>query len=363
LGELHSWSSTSWGLARALKQSHQVDLFATDGIKHLPLDLKPNLIGYTELNQQKISGRLPDNSYDATISYTCIKNFPFYLNHSKKNRIGIWLWEWKNAFPTGFAKHHQSCDVLCAPSYFGKQVFMEAGIPESKIKVIPHGIDRTQFEQTSIINLPTNKKFKIGVVLAQNHLRKNIPGLLEAYGKAFTNKDDVCLVIKAKDKPIVNPFDVSLKECLNIFYKRFPQHAEIKIFSEFIDDMSSFYRSVDAIYSMAHCEGFYLPALEALAAGKINICPNFGGQLDFLNANNALLVDGKETRSNPKSMYWESKNNAVWFEPSTDDAAEKLQHAHKNYQTLNATLDKQKIDVYDAYDWEKIASQFTELCV
>lgn len=365
-GKNHSWSHVGWGIGKSLiNKGHNVHIFSTDGIEHFPTDLKSNLIGYTKENDFTVIGKAPDNDYDMQFSYTAMKNFPYYLSHGNKNRFGIWCFEWNgaNVLPTGFAKHHNSCDYVCPPSQFAKEVFINSGVPESKIKVIPHGINVEQYSQTSIIKLPTNKKFKILANIAQNHLRKNIPGLLEAYGKAFNNKDDVCLIIKGKEKPIQNPFDVSLNQCIKNFKQQFPNHAEIKIFSEFLTDVSALYRSVDAVFTMSHTECFYMPSLESLASGKLNIAPNWGGQLDFLNKDNALLIDGKEERANPKSMYWESKPNAIWFKPSADDAADKLKYAYQNYEKLNDKIAKNKSQILQQYSWDNVAQQFLNLCV
>jgi len=366
LGKPHSWSVCGWGWGRALKQlGHEVHLFSTDGIKNIPSDLKENLIGYTEENQNQVHGRLPDKDYDAQFSYTCMKNFQNYLSFGTKNRFGTWCYEWagKNVLPNGFAKNYKYCDKLCAPSKFAKRVFLESGIPEDAIIVIPHGIDVERYKKTTTISEITSiDKFKIGCVLGQNHIRKNIPGMLEAYGKAFTNKDDVCLILKASEKPIKQQFDVSLNACLNAFKSKFPKHAEIKVISNFIDDMSDFYRSIDASYTMTHCECFYLPSLESAVSGKLSIAPNWGGQLDILNKFNSLLIEGKETRADPKSMYWESKNNAIWFLPSIDDAVEKLRYAAVNYKTMNANIEKQRNDAYEKYSWINITKQYMYLC-
>jgi glycosyltransferase involved in cell wall biosynthesis len=364
-GKNHSWAIFGWEIARAFKkQGHEVEYFSTDGVKHFPDDLKENLIGYTEENQQQVFGKSPSNSYDTAITYTSMKNFPHYLSPNIQNKLGVWCYEFagKNVLPTGFAKNYKYCDYLCPPSQFAKQVFIDSGIPENIIKVIPHGINVENYRKTTTIKLPTEKSFKIGVVWGQLHLRKNIPGLLEAYGKAFTNKDDVSLIIKAKDKPVKFPFDVSLKSCLDAFYYKYPQHAEVKVFSDFVDDMANFYRSIGATFTMSHAECFYFPAIEAMASGKLSIAPNYGGQLDFLNTSNSLLIDGKIVRADPKSMYWESKNNAIWFQSSIDGAVEKLRYAYQNYQTLNAAIDKQREDIYKKYDWSVIANQFISLC-
>ena len=366
LGKNHSWAVCGWGIATSLiGLGHEVHLFSTDGIVHLPPHLKNNLIGYTEENNHSIVfGRMPDTNYDCQISYTCMKNFPAYLSHGTKNRFGIWVYEWQghNVLPYGFAKYYKACDYLCAPSTFGKEVFVNSGIPGDAVKVIPHGINTKEYEGTSTIKLPTDKRCKILANIAQNHSRKNIPGLLEAYGRAFTNKDDVCLILKAKDKPVKSPFEVSLNSCLNNFNSKYPNHADIKVFSEFVEDISSLYRSIDIVYTLSFCEGFYFPGLEGIASGKMSIAPGWGGQLDFLNNTNTLLVDGKESRADPKSMYWESKPNAIWFQSSIEDAAEKLRQAYHNYPHINTEVEKQRTIVLARYSWNNIVSQFIQLC-
>jgi len=363
LGENHSWSVCGWGIANALlDKGHQVDLFSTDGIKNLPLSLKSSLIGYIDENK-KLVGKLPNNNYDCQISYTAMINFPQYLSHGTKNRFGIWCYEFagKNVLPNGFAKNYLACDQLLAPSVFAKQVFLNSGIPDNRVKVIPHGIGK-EYQNTGTMVLPTKKKFKILTNIAQNHLRKNIPGLLEAYGKAFNKNDDVCLLIKGKNKPVEQPFDVSLNDCLNNFNKNYPNHAEIKILSNFIEDISVLYRSIDAVYTLSHCEGYYFPGLEAMASGKLNIAPNYGGQLDFLNKTNALLISGKEVKANPKSMYWGNSNNAIWFQPDINDAVDKLKYAYCNFETLNSSINEQKSKIYQQYSWSNVADQILTLC-
>ena len=363
----HSWSVVGQGLARGFKSAgHNVEIFSTNGIELFPDDLKENIIGYVEENKPQLYGRAPSGEYDMQFSYTSMKNFPMYLLHGNKNRIGLWCYEWPalngNTLPTGFAKHHISCDWLCPPSEIAKRVFIEAKISAEKMKVIPHGIVADDYRKTTTLKLPTNKKFKIGVVLGQNHKRKNIPGMLKAYGEAFTNKDDVCLIIKGKEKQIANTFDVSLMDCLNNFNKLYPKHAELKIMSDFIIDMSNFYRSIDATYTMSHTESFYLCALESMASGKLSIAPNWGGQVDFLNSTNSLLIEGKETRADPSSMYWEQRNNAIWFQPSIDDAVDKLRYAYNNFEIMNSVIEKDREKVYEKYDWSNISKQYLDLC-
>lgn len=364
-GKLHSWSNCGWGITEALGVlGHKVDVFSTDAVQYTPKYLLNRVIGYVEENKFEVHGRNPDSDYDCQISYTAMKNFQYNLSHGTKNRFGIWCYEWagKNALPTGFAKHYKYCDKIFAPSKFAKQIFVDSGVPAEHVDVISHGVD-VSYLGAGTVELPTDKNFKLLANIAQNHKRKNIKGLLEAYGKAFTSKDDVCLILKAKDKPVSSSFEVSLSACLKEFNQKFPNHAEVKIFSDFLPDVSSLYRSVDATVTLAHCEGFYFPGLESIISGKLAIAPNWGGQLDFLNESNSLLINGKEERADPTSMYWEPKPNTIWFKPSTDDAAEKLRFARDNYLEINKKLESNRMQSYKEYCWKNIVSQMLERCV
>jgi hypothetical protein len=364
LGANHSWAVVGWGISEALVElGHEIHLFSTDGIKHLPEKLKPYLIGYTELNKpEKIYGRTPDSDYDCQISYTAMKNFPYYLSNGSINRFGVWIYEWSgyNILPVGFAKNYKYCDKILSPSNFGKKIYIDSGVPADHVVVIPHGITEKDYRNPNQFELKTNKRFKICSNIAQNHTRKYIPGLLDAYGKAFTKKDDVCLILKTTFKPAKAPFEISVKDCLNEFYKKYKDHADLIIITDFIDNMADLYNACDAIFTMSHCEGFYFPGLEGLALGKLSIAPNHGGQLDFLNSSNSLLVEGKEVRADPKSMYWINNNNAKWFQPSIDDAVDKLRFAYQNFESINAKIDKEQI--LKEYNWISITKRIIELC-
>lgn len=367
LGKNHSWSIVGWNLATSLiKFGHEVHLFSTDGIKHLPERLKSNLIGYIEENiPQKLYGRQPDKSYDCQISYTAMKNFPFYLNNGFKNRFGIWCYEWcgKNVLPTGFAKNYKYVDKLLPPSTHAKQVFLDSGVPESAMQIVPHGISDEFLNTDSIYKLNTSKRFKVLCNIAQPHQRKNIPGILEAWGKAFNKTDDVVLVMKIVVKKSVSENEIDFNYTFNNFKKKYPNHASVIILNEFIENISDLYRSCNAFFSMSHAESFLMPALEALSLNKIVLVGECGGQVDFCNENNSLLIKGKNIRANPKTMYWEPKPNAIVFDPSTDHAAEQLQFAYKNEKELLDKFSPSFADIRKEYTWDNAARKILEMCV
>jgi len=360
LSKNHSWSIVAQNISRSLiKLGHQIDLFSTNGINHFPGDLKNNLIGYTEENENTLFGRNPDNEYDAQFSYTSLKNFQNYLSYGSKNRFGIWTYEFsgKNSLPVGFAKGYKYCDQVFPPSQFAKQVFIESGIPASHMTVVPHGINLDEINSATPYQLKTKKTFKILVNVAQVHRRKNLLGLLQMYGKAFNKNDDVCLVIKVNNKKPIQKFELDFNDMLKNFKSEYPNHASIEVVTEFIPNIYSLYKSCDACFSASHTEAFGMTALEAQATGLINIAPNYGGFLDFLNQDNALLIDGKEFFVKPDMVYWSYQPGSKAFMPNIDSGVELLRKAMSNFDSLKKEAELLAPICQDNYNWDKICNQ------
>jgi O-antigen biosynthesis alpha-1,2-mannosyltransferase len=368
LGRNHSWSIVAQNISRELiKLGNQVDLFSTNGIEHFPEDLKPYLKGYltddpppTEVNLREAMRKL-DATYDMQLSYTALRNFGNYFVRGSKNRFGIWNYE-TTVLPKAFAKYYQFVDKVVPSSNFSKQIFTDNGMPEDKQIVIPHGIHLDRFQNLGKYPLKTKKKYKILVNIAQPHLRKNIPGLLTTWGKAFTKQDDVCLVLKIAKKSPNPAFDVNVKELLKNLSLRYKNHAEIEIVDNFIIDIETLYNSCDVVWTMTHAECFWMPGLEGFAANKIVISPRYGGQLDYMNDNNSILIDGKLIRADHKMQYWEPSPYAAVFDPDTDQAALKLKEVISNYGDYLKSFSPNMQEILPNYSWTKVAQRFVDLC-
>lgn len=345
----HSWSVVGKSIARALiRQNHDIHLFSTDGIseQYVDDDLRPY-----------IRTAEPKENYDMQLSYTAMLNFPKYLANGNKNRFGIWCYEF-TTLPTGFAKYHNYCDLLLPPSKFSYDIFAKNGIPESKMKIVPHGIDFDKFKNADPYPLKTKKKYKLFANIAQPHIRKNIPGMLEVYGKAFERNDDVCLVLKVVDKKPEHVFELKFSDIFNKFQQKYKNHAEIEIIKDYIPKIESLYKAVDILFMIPNTEGFFLPAAEMLADKKIVITSNYGGQLDFLNKDNSILVDGKIVRAPKHAHYWTPSVYSEMFEPNIDDAVEKLRYVINNYDSVKERIKNNISDeIYTKYSWDTVTSQ------
>jgi len=353
LSQNHSWSIVGQNIARALiKKNHEVHLKSTNGYDLFPLDLKPYI-------NEKL-----DNNYDMQISYTAMRNFAGYLSHGTKNRFGIWNYE-TTVLPPGFAKYYKATDKLLPSSKFMESIYSSNGVPKEHMVVVPHGINTEEYSSKEIYKLNTKKKYKILANIAQPHVRKNIDGLLESFGKAFTKKDDVCLVVKISINKTTNnlrSFVVDFWDIYNTFCKKYPDHAEVEIITKFLDSMVPLYNACDIVFSATHAECFWLPGLEGMATNNLVIAPNWGGQLEYMNENNSLLIEGKEVRAPKKMQYWVPSPYAKTFEPSIEDAASKLKLAVGNYDDLMNKFRPNMQEQLARLTWDKIVDQIIGLC-
>lgn len=357
----YSWSVVSQNISRALiALGHQIDLYSTNGREHFPEDLKPYLIGSNNEGKEFVGRTLDSNDqYDACFSYTAMKNFANYLKYSNKNRFGIWTYEFagKNALPPGFAKYHNACDFLLAPSNFAKDIFLDSGVPEHKIKIIPHGVNLTELEIADPYPIKSQKSIKILINLGQLHLRKNLPDALEMYGKAFSKSDDVCLVLKIADKTPTQQFEISFNQIYSTFIKKYPNHAEVEIIRNFIPNIYSLYKACNIHFSATNCEAFGMPQLESLACGLININPNYGGYLDFLNEKNSLLINGEMFKVPGNYLYYQNRTGLQAFKPNIQDGKEKLQTAVQNYDQIKDKIQLYSQSIISKYNWIEIAKE------
>lgn len=351
-GSNHSWAHTAQAICKALdKKGHEVHLISTNGYEYFPDNLR-HLIKETA-----------EKTYDCQLSYTAMKNFPTYLSNGSNNRFGIWCYEFagKNALPDGFAKYHKFCDMILPPSNFAKQIFIDSGVPESKLTTVSHGVDFEQIESAEPFKLKTKKNTKIGIIVGQVHRRKNLPNMLDMFGKAFNKQDDICLVIKVQDKAPTQQFELSFTDILKKFFIKYPNHAEVEVIRQFVPNIYSIYKACDIIFYTTNCEGFGLISLEALACGNINIASNYGGVLDFCDKDNSLLVEGKEFITPANYLYWSNKYKTISFMPDIDDGVDKLRFAFNN---KNMLLEKNKLLINDLklkYNWSVIVDKILGL--
>jgi len=371
-GKQHSWSVCAQNISRYLKKyNHNVDMFSTNGIEYFPNDLKDNLIGYfldtknkikdQIVKDRKIIGNVPKEKYDMQLTYSAMNNWEQCLQYGKTNRFAIWNYD-GSFIPRGWAKYYRNCDMILPSSEFSKNVFLKNNIPESVMKVIPHGVnDEFLIDSSDVYPIETNRKYKFLINIAQLHTRKNIDGILKAWGKAFNSKDDVVLVAKVNIKNPSYPFEINWKDYLSNMIKKYPNHAPIIVIDKFIPNIASLYRACDIHLSLSHVECFHIPSLESMILGKLTIASNYGGNIDFMNNENSLLINGKICQAPLNYQYWEPREDAEMFQPDIVHAVDTMRYAVSNYNELVNKFKPNMLQLKNTYTWNNVAQQILEL--
>ncbi len=350
LATSHSWSCVMRHLLSEFQnQGHKLYLTSTNGTELIPNSLKKRL-------DRDI--KVPD----IDLCYTVPRNFQERFEKKSKLKLAIYNYE-TDKFPSSWLKEAKYVDYILPSSYFSKQIFIEAGWPEKKCIVIPHGINLQDFKISTMYPLQTKKSFKF-LNISIPHYRKNIDLVLESYYEAFSNQDDVCLVLKTSFKKPKYKFEVDLSTLILNVQKKYQNKAgglpEVEIVQEHVENIIPLYNSCHVLISASSTEGFGLPLLEALAANKIVIAPKCTGQLDFLNIENSLLVNVKEIEADEKLQYWTVTPGAKTYFPIKDDLIQAMNRAY-NDKTLSEKFQSERLKTIENFTWTKAAQKILDL--
>ena len=178
----------------------------------------------------------------------------------------------------------RTVDEVWAPSQAARAAFVASGVAPDLVHVVPNGIDPGRFSPDGPRReLPTGKRTVLLFVGGMTY-RKGIDILLEAYGRAFTSDDDVCLVLKAFGSRTFYRGQTA-EEAVRAF-QAVPGAPELVLVDDDLafDEIPALYRSCDVLVQPYRGEGFCLPALEALACGRPVIVTDGGSTDDFVPA-------------------------------------------------------------------------------
>ena len=237
-------------------------------------------------------------------------------------QAGHWVlmqpWEFGSLPKRWVGPESHGIDEFWAYSRFVRDCYIKSGVSADRVHVVPLGVDTSRFHsRAEPLPVQTTKAFKFLFVGGAIH-RKGIDILLNAFVRAFTADDPVCLVIK----------DVGSAG----FYRRSNVRDQIKHVKSrsgapeivYIDRELSL-REVAGLYTACNClvhpyrgEGFGLPIAEAMASGLPVIVTGYGAALDFCTPENAFLLPARscvdfETSESTISRRWTTRG---WLKPT-----------------------------------------------
>ena len=197
---------------------------------------------------------------------------------------GAWVliqpWEF-GSIPAEWAEKAQAVDEIWCPSRYVRSLYLQAGIPREKLRVLPNGYNPAVHYPGAVPTpIATSKRFKflfVGGTIA----RKGSNLLLETFLKTFRRSDDVCLVIKDFGGKSAYQGQ-TLSERIQAAQAD-PAAPEIVYIDQELPEreLAGLYTACDCLVHPYRGEGFGLPVLEAMACALPVICTGGGSTDDF----------------------------------------------------------------------------------
>ena len=334
-------------VARALdrKFPNKVSLYPTDGVRDYKPDKKflkrnPDLEKMYKLSKKYLHAPL-------VLRYT----YPPNVDGMKGIVNGTTSYGWEESeFPKDYLEEfNSSLDFLPVMSPYVKKVMIDNGI-KIPVFVVGLGADHILKIKEKKYPLKTKKDFKF-LHISSCFPRKGIDILLDAYTTAFSEEDNVVLIIKTFPNPHNN-----VEELIK-YYQKKNNKAEIELINTDISEGEILY-----LYKLSDCfvlpsrgEGFGLPAAESMLLGIPVITTAYGGQRYFCNEENSFLIDYsfEPSESHLKSPF------SYWVSPKKDDLIKKMKfiYKNKNSKMVKSKIIKAKSDIEKNFSWDCVADR------
>lgn len=246
------------------------------------------------------------------------KGYEYNIFSEEYNRMGI---EFKTDtfWNIDCRKDYENADYIITPSNFSKQTFIEQGIDDNKLVVIPYGCDTSLFHPLKRIE---NGRFRV-IYVGRISIKKGTHYLIDALKKI---KDIDLLMIGKVDDELKN-YMINLPDNIN--------HIEYIPNNK----LNKYYSNSDVFVLPSLSDSFSLATLEAMSAGLPVIVSENVGAKDFIeNGKNGFIIPirnvdaieekiiylynnrekcvnmGKNARKTVKDITWENyKKNIINF--------------------------------------------------
>jgi glycosyltransferase involved in cell wall biosynthesis len=268
------------------------------------------------------------------------------VRHGSKT-ICYTVWE-TSRVPARFIENLHRFDEVWIPTDWGASIFKAAGIPSTKIRVVPEGVDCSLFCPALAQKQRATYQF---LYVGKWEERKGTADLVKAFTLEFKPTEPVVLLMHFGHDEIHNR---SVRDLLKEeLAKSSNPDPRISISTRLpAADLVRLIQCSDAFVLPTKAEGWGLPILEAMACALPCIVTNYGGHLTFANAHNSYLIDIEkmcpvaDRHFFPSHLEW-----GQWAQPDIAHLRHLMRHVFENQEEARQ---KGRIAWTDAVSWNWI---------
>jgi glycosyltransferase involved in cell wall biosynthesis len=278
--------------------------------------------------------------------------------------VGMTCFE-TDGLPAEWQQPMRSVDEIWTHSFWGAEIFREQGILRP-IHVIPHGVDVDRFNpNVEPLNELRGGSFKDQFLFGANFdwtERKNPAALLKAYFSAFKREDDVALVLKTYDQygrgpNFIKNYIEGVRSQVGLTKESSPP---VILITDMMapDQVPHFYASLDAYVLPSRGEGASLTHMEAMATGLPTIGVAWGGNTEFMDGYNSVLirdfklVDVTAEMAGPQRQYVGQR----WAECEVEVLAASMRGLYEDREHCRR-LGERAAATMGMFTWRRVAGQ------
>ena len=256
-------------------------------------------------------------------------------------------------------RHLGTLDRVFVASKWGRTVAIDNGLDPGTVVAAPMGVDRDVFAPSSLREGGPTVFLNAG----SWQRRKGHDVLIEAFGLAFRPDDDVELRLLsrnpwsriAEERMIAACRESPMAEHISVL-PRVPAHAGV----------AELMRDADCGIFPARSEAWNLEALEMLSCGRPIIATNYSGHTEYLDRENALLIeiDELEPAVDPVWMpVFGTRKIGDWARLGPNQVEQLVEHmrtVHRQKQSGTLSLNRAGIATAERFTWERAANRLVE---
>lgn len=312
---------------------------------------------------------------DAVIIHTLPEYFPYWYTREKERNPNAKIWgytTWETDKPPVYwAPLLNLMDALFVPCQMNKAVFEKAGV-ERPIYLLPH---ISQFEGKA--SLKSSKSLTpVFDSLAGRFIfyyigtwtERKVPWLvIEAFNQEFSSAENVALVVKTGIRDWVRYrrswktlFRKGISYSADSFkkYNRRSKNRVIHIDKELDkEEIAMIHDKSHCFISLTRGEGWGVPSFEAAWFGRPVIITGFGGMLDYLNPENAYLVDYKLVPVEVSLYPDVFSRDQRWADPDLAHARKLMRHIFNHQEEARFRGGNLQQAVMKTFGSDSIAAQ------
>ncbi|CAH1904114.1 Glycosyl transferase family 1 [Candidatus Nitrotoga sp. HW29] len=287
--------------------------------------------------------------YDRVLVHLPPEYWPVYFEPGRRN-VGFTAWE-TDRLPPHWPSLLNLAERVLVPSSMNREVCERCGVVVP-VRAVPHIL----YEAPSPVSDEGRRQIRAGLGIGPHTTvfysintwepRKGVYDLLSAFASAFSNTDDVVLLLKTSLRGIGAPPSYTaapVAELLATWHQRAARGREgclpsIRVIGDDLsgEQIENLHRAGDVFVSLTRGEGWGMGGCAALVRGRPVLMTGWSGQLDYLGSEWPWLVNYRLTQVTPwpqQASYFASQR---WAQADLTHAVELMRGLHRDLPTAMA---------------------------